>query len=563
MAATPVFDRLVSDMSLHERREMLSRVQLAAKIDDEPLAQNQPADESNFELLYHRLTFWNKLILLLRVILTGRDRISLLSEVAYGRLGRRIAEQAGIYFATRTLTFLPPFSTELRALQTGLRLFEEPLKRALGQQRREFIVFLAGLEMVDVQETLLSTTDLAKLNDNPLIDDEDTLRRGLELEVEDAYARISEDDRTAMARHMTAIRYLDLLARFPFERLLQALQGREAKFVGASRWIEELTGVLTGFVSPPAARLLEALFLFSSLEDSVEEEEALEESLLASIGRATEVVAQIRDFNARIPLRDIIRFSLQEMSWRPAAVAGGEDWFALFKQFWTERLTERLEERKRERRSKVLLSEAAAFLKLSRLPHLSHYWSESWEGAVAFRYERSLAFVSGFVAQIFMTEIHRTLKIFLIDGRFYKEENRKDLTDCYDRIGRVPESIEELDRTLGADGEQGAAIAEALTEGHTPGVRARRTASAAAAADRRAREIVVEMVATFDLLANLVDGILHGRGDSTFDSVTNFAFIGGRENPRLRASLSRAFTLMERAVEILKGLLAFESEGGT
>ncbi len=560
MAPGTVFDRLVSDMSVQERQELLSKVQIATKVDDAPLAVAEPPGESDFETLYRQLSFWSKVMLALRAILLGKERLALLAEIALKRLRQRIADLASTYFSTRTAEFTPAFTFEIKALQTGLRLFEEPLKRCLGPEKRDFAAFLAGLEMPDIQESLLAETDLSRLADNPLLDNEDSVRREIEVAIADALVQISEDNRTVMARHMTALRYLGLLVRFPFERILRSFGEYGPRADAAQQLLEELAGLLEGFVVPPSAKLLEGLFLFSLPDDPVGGESSLEDGLKSMIAKANGLIAQIRDFNYQIPLRDILRFSLRQLDWTAPVAAGGEDWFALYEQFWADRLTAHLAQHKRDRRERELLKEAASFVNLARLPLLSHYRSESWNGAVSFQHEHSLAFIAGFVGQLFPLEISRTTKTFLIDGRFYKEENRRDFTDCYDRINRVLDIMKKFDQSLSNEGEQGELIRQALEEAHTPDMRARRTDKLVAAADRQARGIVMEMIATFDLFANLVDGILHGQGDSTFDSVTNLAFIGGRENPRLRASLSRIFSTMQRAAEILKGLFAFETE---
>jgi len=563
MGPGTVFDRLVSDMSVQERQELLSRVQLATKVDDAPLAAIEATEESDFEALYRQLSFWSKLMLSLRAIFSGRERLALLSDIAFKKLGQRIAGQAATYFSVRTIEFTAAFSFELKALQSGLRLFDEPLKRILGPEKRDFIAFLAGLEMPEVQDNLIAETDLSRLVDNPLLDNEDSVRREIEIAVEDALVQISEDDRTVMGRHTTALRYLGLLVRFPFERILRSFGEFGQRADVAQKLLEELAGLLEGFVVPPSAKLLEALFLFSLSDEPSADEPSLEDGLRALIARANGLVAQIRDFNYRIPLRDILRFSLRRLDWTAPAAAGGEDWFALYQQFWADRLTAHLAQHRKDRRRRELLNEAASFINLAKLPLLAHYRADWWNGEVSFQHEHSLAFIAGFVNQVFPLETSRTTKTFLIDGRFYKEENRRDFTDCYDRINRVVEAIKKLDDSLSSEGEQGQLIRQALGEAHTPGTRARRTERLIAAADRQARGIVMEMIATFDLFANLVDGILHGQGDSTFDSVTNLAFIGGRENPRLRASLGRIFTTMQRTVEILKGLFAFETESDT
>lgn len=201
---------------------------------------------------------------------------------------------------------------------------------------------------------------------------------------------------------------------------------------------------------------------------------------------------------------------------------------------------------------------ALKMLNLPDLPFLVNYRNSIDEGRAHVRCEHSIAFLRGFVEQVFKKELSTTAKEFLLDGKFYKDDNRKEFMDSFNGVERLRERIMALDRALSNEGHYGARLRRIEEEGGVPASRRKAAASVFAEADSDAEAIVTDGQRDLSALQRVVDGILHGSGDDPYDTIANFNRIGGPDNGRLIAALRVGASHLAGANQILGGLLDIE-----
>ncbi|HUX20784.1 MAG TPA: DUF5312 family protein, partial [Spirochaetia bacterium] len=428
MAVDSVFDRLVGELSTSERQELLTRIRFSEKVSDIPLIDVSGSGSYDFETVYRELTFLERLVLFFKRILTGREYATLVEEIAVKRVGRLLNLKAAGLISTREMELTEGFLEALESLADAAKSFRAPLKSALGIYRREFLAFLAGMELPLVQDELLKETnpDLqGEAQESVSVFDLKRLTEGL---VQETFDAISESDRLSMYDHVQCLHALFDLSVFPFDRIANRFTGPE----GGRRCpgqpvlgpLKDLAGLLRRLALPPKISVLEALFLFELRDRLNDPETALEGEIDGALRTAERSLAAIRSFNQTVPLVDIIRFITQDCDWTSQPKTGGEDWFVQFKQFWTDRLDERFYVYAALKKQQETVAKAKSLLRLARLPLLSNYRSELFADFGGVAHEHSIAFLLGWTNIIFEKDIGRWVKVFLLDGRFYKEDNR-------------------------------------------------------------------------------------------------------------------------------------------
>ena len=131
------------------------------------------------------------------------------------------------------------------------------------------------------------------------------------------------------------------------------------------------------------------------MRDEIENPEFDAEAALKSqLARVEESLSQIRMFNARVPLNGILRLVFEDPNYRPRELAGGEDWYAIFKGFWKDRIDRQLALYAAERRLQDLESDIAGFLGTKERVRFSHISEEGGDGTPPVKLERALAFLS-------------------------------------------------------------------------------------------------------------------------------------------------------------------------
>ena len=165
---------------------------------------------------------------------------------------------------------------------------------------------------------------------------------------------------------------------------------------------------------------------------------------------------------------------------------------------------------------------------------------------MAYRYETTLAFTCCFFERLFLRRMHRVLRIFQIDGDFYKSQNREQFTSSYEGLKKAAELIAELESDLAPRSETGEAVDQ------------HREQSDIQALEARVEMIIHSVQDHLGLLINVVKGILYGESGGRFDTLSNISYIGGSENAKLIDRLSESLKQAEETQRIINELYDLE-----
>ncbi|HOX31977.1 MAG TPA: DUF5312 family protein [Spirochaetales bacterium] len=567
MAEQSIFDELAAQLSTAERRELLERIVSRATVSEEPLfkaSERLRVPAVDYESRAASLGLIARLVLAIRVMFTGKTREYLLREDDLRLIARGLESRYPGLVEHRQGVILAQAAEELKRLRDAARFFYDLLDRSVEKDRAAFFAFLFSVEMPELYGRLVAETD--PFASAPEGASESDLRGAMFEAFEKVMEDMEEEGRRAMYRDLRSILFLKRLSGFLFERLLGTFhpgigpEGSEAAtFPEARDLFLELADILTSMSDPPSARLMEALFVFVEREEiSKPDAEAI---LSADLARAESALGRIRAFNARIPLCELSRLVSGDPSYSPRELAGGEDWLVIFKAFWREHIESQVEEWKAERRRRELADEISAFVGApgpAALPRLS----AGGEGeSLRVRQDAALLFLDAFFRGLFQRELARPLKLVLVDGEFYRKDNRIEYTDAYDALLKVPDAIASLDARLGPEGELGSAWARAKAEIAPAQVKRRKLQGAERDAEDEAERVVRAAAEAFVAMVKLLGGILKGEAGGRYDSLSNVSFLDGKANKDFLKTLAAAKDRCERALSFLAELSGLDLSG--
>jgi len=563
------FDKLVAELSKEERGLLLDRLRSSVQVSTEPLYQPQArpapgaagakADEMGALL---------KLILFLRGLFSGKSREEILREDAIKELGRKVElHYPGVIDRRRGL-ILAPAAEALRGLKDASRFFYDALDRSVERDRGAFYAFLASLELPDTHERLLAEVDPVAVAETM-----SKTRSGFgESEVRSAsmaaydmiFSDLSEKGRRAMYQDLRSVLFLKRLSGFLFDRLLgvfhdvEDASGKAATFFEAKDLLCELGDILFSMSEPPSASLMEAIFLFADRETIGKRGSDAAAVLGADISKASSALDRIRAFNVGLPLLDLLRLVSGDPQYEPRDLPGGEDWLAIYKAFWRERIDTALTQWRSENRNKALFLEVSAFVGKPGPAGFSNIADKEDGPSPPLRFSLALSFLDAFYRGPFLRELNRPLKIVLVDGEFYRKDNRVEYTDAYDSILRIPELLKALDDRLGPEGEFGTAWAQAKAEMGSTIARRRRMQTVAQSAEEEAERIVRRTGHAFRTMTRILQGFLKGEAGGRYDSLANLSYIDGKANKDFVKSLETAKDRCEKAFSLLSELSGLE-----
>ncbi|PKL07776.1 MAG: hypothetical protein CVV51_12345 [Spirochaetae bacterium HGW-Spirochaetae-7] len=567
MATATTFEILALELSPSERSELLDRLNSAFTVSTEPLYKRMPAREQHidYKAVYREFGFLTRVVITLRSLLGGGAKDELVKERILKGIMKSVESANPGLIEMHRRVLQEGFYRELAALRAAARYFYDLLDRTLEKNRASFFAFLASLEFEMVHQELCAETDpYAYAELNTLASDTD-VRNAVNSALDSAVSKIGDDQRRLMYKDVKNLHVLKKLSSFLFDRFLGAFQTnasglKELSLYAASDQLSDLAAILCSFDQPPSMRLMEAIIGFALNDDVGRDGFNLEEAVSAELANAEKALAAIRGFNDRVPVEDILKIASDDPNWQCAATGGGEDWFAIFKAYWKDRVDRRFQRYSAERRIAQLDADIQGLVGKD-LPTWFLYMSEKGtENSPPVRFARALRFLEAFYHKTFLADINRVLKTVLLEGEFYKRDNRVDFTDAYNEILQTGDQLKKLDARLSPEGELGTAYVQARSELSSLQIKKRKIESAIRAAETEAESILVRITDSIGRMHEILRAIQSTEVRGRYDSLSNLGRIDGNSNKDFQIGLSAAKDKLEKA-HFLLGELARASIG--
>ncbi len=564
MAESETFRRLAAELSLEERRELLARLNSYAVLSKEVLFHEEdvpPTVDSSQQ--YRQAPWYYKLFLFLLSLISGKKPAELFEDRLIAKLGASIETHAPGVFDCRQNLLLSGFREELESLKEGARFFYEALDVGLNRDKGAFFAFLASLEMDFVHRRLTVETDpetIFQANSSYSAGD---VRQFAQRTMEEIFQTIQEDERRRMYRDARSLHCLKELSSFLYDRFLSAFTYDGAyKAPVAPAYVvldqmKALNDILYSLQEPPTMPLLETLFVFQFQEHSKEDSNDLSSETRILLNRAEEALGRIRQFNKRIPLTAIIRCVSRDLGYLPRPITGGEDWFVVYRDYWKHQLEEKFSLFVQNRRRADLMENFKEYFKGMIIKPLLYVSSETNPEGIPLKNTFALSFLQAFSQYIFLPTLNRVLKPILIDGEFYKKENRAEFTEAYNELLKLGDTITSFEQNLSPTGDLGKRYDMAKSEITSLPLKRKKIQSIVQEASDEVASIVGRASKAFRSMVAVLGGILHGEAQGKYDSLANLNALSGRSGSYLN-QLKDAYYRFEKALQILTEIQEIE-----
>ncbi|AFG37947.1 DUF5312 family protein [Spirochaeta africana] len=543
--AESVFDTLVQGMSREERIEMLDRIQSDAGLEPDPIVYDG-GDPGNIDLqaAYHQMSLLQKILMFFRKLFTGKDHFQLVEQHLLNQLGRRIIAANPGFVEPNGTMLLEGFAYRVDELRGYIQRLAGPLSTVLGESRKQFIGFMFSMIAPTTYDLIRQETDpAAAAQAAPELNDRE-LKRRLSRSFQDILESLQSDQRTQIYMNYRFLYHLLQLASFPYTQILQEFQGAgdsklvPAQFTGLEGVLRRLDSQIHSTTEIPSSNVLHLVFVF--LEREQQNGDELKQRLDKQLKQAYEAIGVLRSFVREVPLRDIVAFCSGDIRYAPLELSGGEDWFSLFREHVGDIIDRRVDSYTFSRRRTEILSDLMQITGSTTLPDAVPYSSEQLY--VGCRFHLSLSIALFVVQRLFPARWLSPLKVLLIDGEFYKDNNRKEYNDAYQALEEMEERITELLGNLPRSSKQ----QHAEMQGFLQNV------------DKQVRRILDDLVGSLRLLTDVIDGILFGEVGGRFDTIANLGQINGRSNQKYLKQLEAVLNEITRAKDYLMEAIDLE-----
>jgi hypothetical protein len=562
MEAGGTFNRLVSEMSLEERNNLLERLNTQSNMAQEPLYEGQDTPAEDMEEQYKQIPWYYHLFFLFLSFFKRRSPKQLFEDRMVAKLGRSIDTLAPGFYDYHQDLLLPQFHKELASLKEGSRFFYTSLDSSVNRDKGAFFAFLASLEMGEIHRRLSGDTDPGALAEKNAGISETELRQLAFRFMEDSMAAITEEQRAAMYGNARLLYCLKDLSSFLFDRVILAFTPSAPGPVCVCRIVKdqllELNNILFSLKEVPSMTLLESLFVFILQEHVGEQGFEIDKELRRLLARAEDSVAAIRNFNKQVPLTLILRCSFRNMSLAPKIKSGGEDWFVVYREYWKRHVEEQFAEYMRQRRQRDLNNSFRYFLKGTSLKILGSAVSDTNPNGFPAAGAFSLSFLLTFYSVVFMNDINRIIRPILIDGEFYKRENRTEFTESYNELIKLEDVIKKFEANISPAGDYGKRYVQARSDMTSLPIKRRKIQMVLEEASGEAEKIIERTRDAIQRMIKVLNGIVKKDPDGKYDTLANLSALSGKGTAFING-ITESIQKFQKTLQLLDDIDAMES----
>ena len=565
------FNRLVSDLSPVERRELLEKMK-GVPVDsagEELTPAEAPAETPvPFSVQIQNESIFTRLWLWLRALFANSTMEALYNESRLTQLARNVERIAPGMIDIKRGFLLEPLYEALTEMKAGA-VFFRPYVAALEENVGDFYILLGSIIMPDVESVIDTEIDPYS---QPLTagGGRSDLRVQLVRRLDTVMQELSADAKAQMYLAARAANWLQQFARLPFARILShfntvAADAKRCTFTPVESDLGLCAKVLSETIQVPD-EVLEALYLFSGrvTTDAVADGETSEErSAEQFMARSRSVVRAIRRFMHTVPLRSLTRLVKNNAQWYPENFTGGEDWFIQYKSSMKRLFDRKWEAWTLDCRKEALRGNLKKNFQLDEFPLLpDRPWTRLW-GGMPFRYELTAGFLNYYFRDCFPS-YELTLKTLMLEGIFIQKPNRVEYTEAFNDLIQVSIDLNSLNNRLKGSGDIGVMFQRLLND------RTRTLQGQSKAEDmiKSAENDVGNIIYKFGESCRRIDLVLNGllhvdKEDPRYASISNFADIQGKNNSVFLKRLAEAKLSLKDAYSLLLELEPLDSPAAT
>ncbi|MDR2785857.1 MAG: DUF5312 domain-containing protein [Treponema sp.] len=566
MQEAGTLNKLASRLSLAERKELLNKLESQSLISKGSMYQE--TDDADFvgdaEQRFSKLSIFLRIWYYILGFFYSQAPLAIFKNKELSKLGREVEVKAAGFYNTARGYLLPQFYDAIDKLKTNSRFFYSALDVGFTRDKGAFYGFLGSLEMEDIHSRLVSETDTVIIADrNPELS-ESALRQIAQKEFDDAMLTITEEQRNRMYANARSLVCLKQLSSFLYDRFIMAftndanLGGMVCKAVIVRDALISLNNILFSLKECPSMSLLESLFVFILQEQGAGVSADVQQETQKLLTQAEISIAAIRDFNRKIPLTQITRIAARDVSLTPKTISGGEDWFPLYKDHWKRHIDVAFFTYFGNRRRRELQKAFENFFGDMELKFLENAESETKPGGLPVVRTDSLGFLLTFHTGIFMTDLNPFLRTVLIDGEFYKKDNKLEYTENYNELIKLDDIIGQFDRNLSPQGDWGKRYAQAKNEMSALTAKRRKLQIIQEEIDEQAGTIVDRTTFAMNGMVKILNGITGQEPEGKYGTLSNLSQLNGK-NAEFTGDLRNAALKLKEAVKILKDIAHLET----
>lgn len=566
MKEDSTFTYLAHGLTEAERVKMLDKLRDITSeemVVQEVMVPDEKETSASADPVIYSLNYVEKILIFFMALFSSRSYEKTTQDYYLDRLAKKLDRGYGGLFSLKDGILHAEMGKMFKEASGSFGILRPVVKRAF-QNKSDFIAFLAAWVLPVIQTRLTAETDPWRVAEEGSLTDYSEIRKVVDGKKEEIFQEITKADRDEIYGMVRALHALNHLLSFPMEKLVNEFTGpgntpRPCPVREVRELLGDFANRLAGLNVEVPPFLLEVLFLYGKDLHDEGADSAVMEELKVFLKAGQTGLVRIKRLKTQVPFERMLKVINKSIDYiLVVSLPGGEEWFALFRRFWEEKIQGRLVSFQRERKRQDLAAQGAAFLGRPQLDLLPNYIGRKVGEGFTLENEISAALLLGFYQDVFLNRINSMLKLIQVDGDFYKDQNRDEFDSAYKGIFSAFDNQRKLSVSLRPEGDLGKKLQ--LLQRQT-GSREKRLTDLKEfykPVERDVKKNIDSFLNYLDVLCKVVGGILFGEVGGRYDSLSNLSYLGGSNNERIIRSLSDVYSDMKKAMDLFYQLQDLE-----
>ncbi len=536
------FDELVAGISAEERKKLLNKLN-QNKTDILPVLHSQIIEEVRpLEVSLKSESIFYRIILWIKSFFTRKEVSELYNDDLISDLARKINKShPGTFMHSHNL-ILSTFYERLKELKATQEFFA-PYFTYVSENPASFYIFLSLFISPQISEKITKEADPYSLpfTTNNSIETRNSLLRSLT----NVLNNLGSAEKNSLYEGIRTLSWLWQFTTMPLIHFLAQfttiISDRPTCPYANARVDFDAVAKIMGNACPITNEILEALYLFPYRTSShgINIDADTERSLNDFLKKSATQIAGINSFIQAVPVNNFGKVINDDYQWQVENFGGLEDWFSKFKEEWKKIFNERWQSWLRDKKKEELKSTLKMQFNIDSFPELENRpWQTLW-GGLTFHCELTAGFLGWYVTQKFDETIW-PVNAILMEGVFVNNENRTELSQCFNELQESVFTMKSFVESLKSDGSIGA-IFEKVQSEHS---RSMKNQNQINKLMMNAESTVRDSSKIFCTSCTNIERILHACLDdekiSGYEPIQNFQQIKGRENQNFKDELVKA-----------------------
>ncbi|MGP1438937.1 MAG: DUF5312 family protein [Treponema sp.] len=563
------FESLVASLSEEETKKLLFNISnsmqnVQTELQETPqIADDVPkAEKATVNLTKEPffLRIWLTILSLIKSIPVE----SLYQKELVNRIGRDLKDHDSKYINISKQLYTSEFYKLLSNLRKTQVFFSSMLD-CYNSDKNNFYMLLSSFVAPYLYDSLIK---ISSSFDVVALDTSNARKNTILKEIEKLTTELDTDIKAEMYKVSRAIEWMRTFCDFSLDKVLLkfSVQPSEStcSIFAIQNEIELLASVLASSKNIPIA-MLQTLFLLCKKDVlplgkdiTMEQKEVAEQNANKFIDDALKALSYIDEFKKNIPMKKIVKYVKQDITWVPIAFSAGEDWFLYFKHAWKDLFLQEWNLwvsniQKEAIKSRMLqIVEAKALQEINYKP-----WRKLLEEA-PLKNETILEFFKTFFQTIYPNKFMPTLKIIISEGAFYRTDNLSEYTSAFNSLNQTIKEITSFENELSPESIIGTSFASIIESGVLTIKTKTQMETLIRNIESDIKRICTRILDVLKSMNVILTGVVGGSKTGIYATLTNWSSIQGNNNKKFQDDIIKIKETIVSIIDLINTMSSIE-----